>query len=232
MSHSKDSTDPTHDSDIPPQSSEDKPEAQTSSASSEEQASAEQNAQTDPLRETAPERPQPNVTYPTNLGRFNLPASSRDPDRIPAPGELPPGFEDEHQILGGPGRGIQPPGRNPLSIGHDDLYPPGFGPNDPSVPFFGGRGGIADPRFGRGGGSGGMHPTFDDPLFGGEGGQPGSDPMAPPGARYDPFGPDDPRGGFGLGGGRGGRGGFGGPGGFGGSGGFGGPGGFGGGGII
>jgi hypothetical protein len=35
-----------------------------------------------------------------------------------------------------------------------------------------------------------MHPTFDDPLFGGRGGQRGGyDPQAPPGARYDPVGP-------------------------------------------
>jgi hypothetical protein len=45
-----------------------------------------------------------------------------------------------------------------------------------------------------------MHPTFDDPLFGGGGGGwpggPGAgDPQVPPGARYDPTGPSDPRGG-------------------------------------
>jgi hypothetical protein len=37
-----------------------------------------------------------------------------------------------------------------------------------------------------------MHPTFDDPLFRGQGGQGGYDPAAPPGARYDPVGPGDP----------------------------------------
>jgi hypothetical protein len=35
-----------------------------------------------------------------------------------------------------------------------------------------------------------MHPTFDDPLFAGQGqrGQ-GYDPQHPPGSRYDPVGP-------------------------------------------
>jgi hypothetical protein len=72
-----------------------------------------------------------------------------------------------------------------------------------------------------------MHPTFDDPLFRGQGGQGGFDPAAPPGARYDPVGPGDPlrdnRGGPRFPGGGFGGGGFGG-GGFGG-GGFGGRGG-------
>jgi hypothetical protein len=61
------------------------------------------------------------------------------------------------------------------------LYPPGLGPHDP---IGGGLG-----PFPRGGG-GGMHPTFDDPLFGGGQGE-FYDPRAPPGARYDPVGPGD-----------------------------------------
>ena len=72
-------------------------------------------------------------------------------------------------------------GRNPLVIGARDLSPPGLGPNDPL-------------RMGPGGGfqgGGGMHPTFDDPLFGGQGGARPYDPRAPPGARYDPIGPGD-----------------------------------------
>lgn len=48
--------------------------------------------------------------------------------------------------------------RRPLNIGERDLYPPGLGPHDPL------RGG------GFGPGGGGMHPTFDDPMFGGRGG--------------------------------------------------------------
>lgn len=84
-------------------------------------------------------------------------------------------------------------GRSPFNIGHDDLHPPGLGPHDPlrssGLPFGGGGGG--------GGGFGGMHPTFDDPLFAGQGGRTGPgrgsggefDPQVPPGARYDPLGP-------------------------------------------
>ena len=76
-----------------------------------------------------------------------------------------------------------------------------------------------------------MHPTFDDPLFAGrggqgQGGQGGFDPHVPEGARYDPVGPGEgPRDHM-----RGGRGGFpgGGPGNQGGFGGFGGMGGQGG----
>lgn len=132
----------------------------------------------DPLRHDPPARP-----YPFNDP--NMPARNPYP-----PGLQPPGFEDEYDILRAPGpRG---PPRNPLSIGHDDLYPPGMGPRDP---IYGGGVG----PFRGGGGGGGMHPTFDDPLFGGGGG-PGAggrrgDPMAPDGARYDPVGPGDPRGG-------------------------------------
>ncbi|KAH6895703.1 PI31 proteasome regulator N-terminal-domain-containing protein [Thelonectria olida] len=74
-----------------------------------------------------------------------------------------------------------------------DFPPPGFedpyemnrlGPNDPLRGSFVG-GGLPRP-----GGGGGMHPTFDDPLFGGQGGaSSGYDPQAPPGARWDPIGP-------------------------------------------
>ena len=56
--------------------------------------------------------------------------------------------------------------RRPLNIGERDLYPPGLAPHDP---FRGGG-------FGPGGvGGGGMHPTFDDPLFGGSGRMGGND---------------------------------------------------------
>ncbi|KAI4263729.1 MAG: hypothetical protein L6R42_001138 [Xanthoria sp. 1 TBL-2021] len=60
-----------------------------------------------------------------------------------------------------------------------------MGPYDP----------LRGPGFGPGGGigGGGMHPTFDDPMFGGGGGGGlgGYDGRAPPGARYDPVGPGD-----------------------------------------
>lgn len=121
----------------------------------------------------------------------------------------PPGF------AAGPYGGA----RRPLNIGERDLYPPGLGPHDP-LRMGPGGGGLDGGNYG----GGGMHPTFDDPMFGGggaAGGEFGFGGRAPPGARYDPVGPGDgpPRGGMGrFPGGRGGGGGMGGPfgGGFGG----------------
>ncbi|KAL4936439.1 hypothetical protein BDV06DRAFT_205054 [Aspergillus oleicola] len=110
------------------------------------------------------------------------------PRRPGPPGDFaPPGFEDEFEIQ-------RPPrafggGRHPLNIGERDLYPPGLGPHDPI------RGGIGP---GLTPGGGGMHPTLDDPLFGGPGGGE-YDPRAPPGARYDPVGPGGPPFGQGFG---------------------------------
>ncbi|KAF2273577.1 uncharacterized protein EI97DRAFT_404116 [Westerdykella ornata] len=128
-----------------------------------------------------PPEPEPARPYPFD-----------DPLRAPPPaGQRPlpepiPGFEDEYEILR-PMRG--PGGREgyPVGIGHDDLYPPGLGPHDPIRPHLGG--GLPRPGGGMGGG---MHPTFDDPLFRGQGGVGGYDARAPPGARYDPLGPQDP----------------------------------------
>ncbi|KAI5463507.1 PI31 proteasome regulator N-terminal-domain-containing protein [Mariannaea sp. PMI_226] len=96
----------------------------------------------------------------------------------------PPGFEDPYE-MNRPGV-AHPlmPGRSPYNIGHDDLNPQGLGPHDPLRGSFIG-GGLPRP-----GGGSGMHPTFDDPLFGGPGaGSGGYDPQAPPGARWDPLGP-------------------------------------------
>ena len=128
----------------------------------------------DPLRD---DRPDPARPYPFNDHLADAPRRPR-----PDPDFAPPGFEDEHQLQRPGGRfqplgGYQPFG----NIGDQDLYPPGLGPHDPL-------------RMGPGGGmrgGGGMHPTFDDPLFQGQGGQRGYDPRAPPGARYDPMGPGD-----------------------------------------
>ena len=89
-----------------------------------------------------------------------LAAAPRRP--FPAGDFPPPGFEDEYEINRPPGRGGIGGGRNPFNIGERDLYPPGLGPHDPL------RGGGFGPGGGIGGG--GMHPTFDDPLFGGPGG--------------------------------------------------------------
>lgn len=123
------------------------------------------------------------------------------PQRKPDVDFAPPGFEDEHQVnrpprryLGGLGSGPEGLGAGPAglgdgpaglggSIGSQDLYPQGLAPHDP----LNGRMGGYMP------GGGGMHPTFDDPLFGGQGnGRGGYDPRAPPGARYDPVGPGEP----------------------------------------
>lgn len=114
--------------------------------------------------------------------------------RPPVPEPIP-GFEDEHEILR-PQRGGVDDGFGPR-LGDRDLYPAGLGPRDP---LYGGVGPSLDPR----GGGGGMHPTFDDPLFTGQGGQgrrgPDFDMQNPPGSRYDQVGPGNrhPRGaGFG-----------------------------------
>ncbi|KAH8705161.1 PI31 proteasome regulator N-terminal-domain-containing protein [Talaromyces proteolyticus] len=160
----------------------------------------------DPLRDD--QAPAPAVPRP-----FDDPLAAAPQHPAPVGDFAPPGFEDEFE-MNRPPRGIIPPfggGTVPRS-GQQDLYPQGLGPYDPL------RG-----TFGPGQGGGGMHPTPDDPMFGGSGGQGGYDPRAPPGSRYDPVGPwDTPPSGRNQG--PGGRG-------FGGSGGF-GPGGFGGGDII
>lgn len=127
-----------------------------------------------------PENPDPARPHPFHDPLANPPRAGNRP--LPEP---IPGFEDEHEILRGPRGGIGGPARSPFAYGEQDLYPPGLGPHDPIRPHFGG--GLPRP-----GGGGGMHPTFDDPLFGGGAagdGIGGFDPQAPPGARYDPVGP-------------------------------------------
>ncbi|KAI4214864.1 MAG: hypothetical protein LQ351_002577 [Letrouitia transgressa] len=88
---------------------------------------------------------------------FNDPLASAPRRPYPAGDFPPPGFEDEYEI--NRPAGVAGPERRPLNIGERDLYPPGLGPHDPL------RGGDFGPRGGIGGG--GMHPTFEDPLFGG-----------------------------------------------------------------
>ena len=129
--------------------------------------------QYDPLRD---DQPQPARPYP-----FNDPLAAAP--RRPPPGDFPPpDFEDEYE-MNRPPRGM-PGGYQPFgNIGERDLYPPGLGPHDPLRIGPGGGGGFR--------GGGGMHPTFDDPMFGGQGGGGQYDPRAPPGARYDPVGPGD-----------------------------------------
>lgn len=125
----------------------------------------------DPLRE---DQPRPARPHPHDDPLADAPRRPR-----PIPDFAPPGFEDEHELQN-PRMGHYGPPRTPFGdIGSQDLYPPGLGPHDPLRVGPGGR---------RGGG--GMHPTFDDPIFQGQG-QGGYNPMAPPGARYDPIGPGD-----------------------------------------
>ncbi|KAF4630390.1 hypothetical protein G7Y89_g7749 [Cudoniella acicularis] len=118
-------------------------------------------ARRNPLpRPTDPGLPEPARPYP-----FQDPLAA-DPRRPVPQGDFPPpGFDDEYD-LNRPLRGMAPPfpgAGSPFNIGHDDLNPPGLGPHDPLRGSFVGGGG-----FGMGGG---MHPTFDDPLFGGRGGR-------------------------------------------------------------
>jgi hypothetical protein len=155
-----------------------------SSANRTEEPRGADRPQRDPLRDDRNRDP-PARPYP-----FADPLAH---PRRPMP-EPMPGFEDEFET-GRPGRAM--PGAFPR-IGDRDLYPQGLGPNDP---FRGGPG----PGFG-GMGGGGMHPTFDDPMFAGQGQRGGYDPQVPPGARYDPMGPGPGgRGGHPRGAGMGGR---------------------------
>jgi len=185
-------------------------------AEAEANANAERRAQQDP-RHLFPGNPRPNVPNPEPYPNPGLMPDLARPRPQPHSDIPMPGFEDEHDILRGPRGGVMPAG--PPRIGDDDLNPPGLGSRDPLVPSF--TPGWGRPDMPRPGGHSGMHPTFDDPLFRGDGsGQPGGyDPRAPPGARYDPTmpgaGPRFPRPG-GQGGGNGQGGGFGGFGGAGG----------------
>lgn len=145
-----------------------------------EEAHARRNPPRDPLAD--PGLPAPARPYP-----FNDPLADAPRRPLPQGDFPPPGFDDEYD-LSRPLRGMARPfpgAGSPFGIGHDDLNPPGLGPFDPLRGSFVGGG--------QGGFGGGMHPTFDDPLFGGQGqgrGR-GNNPHAPPGARYDPIGPND-----------------------------------------
>ncbi|CAG8970823.1 hypothetical protein HYALB_00001611 [Hymenoscyphus albidus] len=130
----------------------------------------------DLLAQPLPESARPNP--------YGIPHGQDFPRPFPQGDFPPPGFDDELDMNRGPRRGF-PGGPSPFGIGDRDLNPPDLGPHDPLrrsfVPGYGGGMGMG----------GGMHPTFDDPLFAGRGGQggfPGAG-NAPPGARYDPTGP-------------------------------------------
>ena len=106
-----------------------------------------------PIEDTIPPFAQPRP--------YGDPLAPGLPRPLPAGDFPPPGFEDEYEINRPPGHGPLRGGRRPLNIGERDLYPPGLGPHDP----LGGSG--YGPLGGFGGG--GMHPTFEDPIFGGNG---------------------------------------------------------------
>jgi len=154
----------------------------------EESTSASQASQSAPGRESN-ERAGRNPTQdlrdpPARPHPLHDPLVQPPMPRRPLP-EPMPGFEDEFGFQQLPRGGIGAGGFPRL--GDRDLYPQGLGPNDPL------RGGIG-PGFGGGFGGGGMHPTFDDPLFAGQGPRGGGpqgfyNPQAPPGSRYDPTGP-------------------------------------------
>ena len=146
-----------------------------------EEAHARRNQPRDPLRDPMPEPARP---YP-----FDDPLAAGPRRPMPQGDFPPPGFDDELD-MNRPLRGMAPPfpgAGSPFRIGGDDLNPPGLGPHDPLRSSFVGGGG----SFGSGGGNGGMYPTFDDPLFRGQGQGGGYNLQAPPGSRYDPTGPGD-----------------------------------------
>lgn len=172
---------------------------------------ADRTGREGPGRQPGPPAPQPGLLpQPARPYPYDDPLAAPPRRPVPAGEFAPPGFEDEFEIQRPPrGGGLRMPGGgSPFGIGHDDLHPPGLGPHDPLRGSFVPGGGLPRP----GGMGGGMHPTFDDPLFqgprGGGGGE-GFDPQAPPGARWDPVGPGlgGPRFGGGRGGGGGGFGG-------------------------
>lgn len=109
----------------------------------------------DPLRD---DHLLPPLAQPRPFHNDDDPLAAEPPRRpYPAGDFPPPGFEDEYEINRPPrGGGMGGGERRPLNIGERDLYPPGLGP-------------LHDPLRGGGGfgPGGGMHPTFDDPLFGG-----------------------------------------------------------------
>jgi hypothetical protein len=104
----------------------------------------------------------------------------RIPSRRPRDPEPMPDWEDPLDLRR-PLPLFPQPGQNPVSIGHDDLNPPGLG--SPFTPLPGSIGPDGLPRPGIGSGQGGM---FMDMRGRGRGQRP---PGVPPGARWDPIGP-------------------------------------------
>ncbi|KAK0746477.1 PI31 proteasome regulator N-terminal-domain-containing protein [Schizothecium vesticola] len=166
--------------DTPPPASSDEDQPKPSTRSS-LQESAPQTADRQPTSTLPPDAP---YSFPDPALPARDPA--QPPETVPQGDFPPPGFDDELDLHRRHPIPTFPDGDRAPSIGSRDLYPAGLGPHDPLVPYFGGFRGIG------GDGGGGMHPTFDDPLFRGGprgGGGGGFDSQVPPGARYDPLGP-------------------------------------------
>ncbi|GMM38988.1 hypothetical protein DASC09_063270 [Saccharomycopsis crataegensis] len=126
------------------------------------------------LRSTMPKLP----TAPT-------PPSSKTEVRPSNPND-PPGFEDEYKLL--PQNSSYNSPKVSGSIGEKDLDPMGIGKYPVMKPYI-------DPLGSGSSGSGGMHPTFNDPLFHPENRNSGNGSLQrPPGARWSNpmFGTDDP----------------------------------------
>ncbi|KAG5419305.1 hypothetical protein I9W82_003072 [Candida metapsilosis] len=148
----------------------------------------EDDTESNPARSPTPEVPY-NPTNPTFAGGNPSSAPSVATGNTPfakRPDDMPD-FEDEYQIKDkGPPIGSALGGQSSQfpSIGGDDLNPPGIPPN-PTLQ------GYIDPL--RAPGGGGMHPTPDHPIFGGQGGGGvGGRRGVPPGARYDdPYSEDN-----------------------------------------
>ena len=133
-------------------------EASATGITSEERSAQPRHEGGRPWRDPLRDGPLPPPAQPRP---YRDPGEARLPRPFPAGDFPPPDFEDEYEIRGPARRGGFGGGGQPPNIGERDLYPPGLGPHDPLGG--GGYGGVG------GFGGGGMHPTFDDPLFGGDG---------------------------------------------------------------
>jgi hypothetical protein len=119
------------------------------------------------------QQPRP-PAFPDYTGHDPLRAT---PPRRPYDPEPMPDFEDPYDLMRP--QPLFPAPYNPLSIGHDDLNPPGIG-----NPFHPGSGGLGPTGLPRPGGQGGMLMDIRGRGRGGE-----RPPGVPPGARWDPIGP-------------------------------------------
>jgi len=125
-----------------------------------------------------PRQPPPRPQQPRNPNEDD--DSLRISPRRPRDPEPMPDWEDPYDLTRPPPL-FPRPARNPLSIGHDDLNPPGLG--GPFPPLGGGIGPDGMPTPDVGTGQGGMFMDIRGR------GRPRRPPGVPPGARWDPIGP-------------------------------------------